>query len=174
MNNRTTASPLRLAVPLFALLAAALAPREALAQFRLSGLAGVEHIGGNGVSSTMVQYRAEATVAFIPWFHGGAYVQGLSAFSGNAGTGYGIGGLATFRPSLPGTSIDPMGYASIGYQRAPAGAVFASNATVELGGGLAWHVLPIVDLELRGGYVGLLGSDGMNGFSVAAGLSLHP
>lgn len=156
-----------------AALAVTLPAREAQAQFRLSALGGVERISGNGQSSTMVMVRAEATASLIPWLHGGLFVHSLSPTEAGK-TGYGLGGIVALRPSLPGTSVDPMGYASLGYQRAPVGSEFATGALLEVGAGLAFHLMPILDLDLRGGYAGILGSEGMNGFSVMGGLSLHP
>lgn len=158
---------------LAAALAVMLPAREAQAQVRLSALGGVEHIGGNGQSTTMVMVRGEATLSLIPWLHGGVFVHSLSPTDPGK-TGYGLGAIVALRPALPGTSVDPMGYASIGYQRAPVGAEFATGALVEVGAGLAFHLIPILDLDLRAGYAGILGSEGMNGFSVLAGLSLHP
>lgn len=170
--NTTAASLLRLAAPLLVAAAFVAAPREAHAQFRASAYGGIEHLRSDGQGYTLVQYRAEATFGFVPWFHGGAYVQGLSpTYDGKLG--WGAGAIAAFRPALPGTPIDPMVFASLGYQSAPTGTGLRNALTVELGAGLVWHAFTILDFELRGTYVGLTGSSGLNGFAVAAGLSLH-
>ncbi len=173
MKHKAPAFVTRCLAPLAIVVGVALAPREARAQFRLGAYGGVERISGGGSASTMFMARAEGAVGLLPWFQVGAYGETLSG--GDQGkTGWGAGAIATLRPSLPGFSIDPMGYASAGYQRAPAGAPFNAGFLFEVGGGLSWHVIPVLDLELRGGYVGLFGDDGMNGFNVFAGLSLHP
>lgn len=173
MNKHSKVRCLGAIAPLMVLVGALLAPREASAQFRASAYGGVERIAGNGQSSVSFMARAEGTVGFIPWLQAGAYVETLSGFDGGK-TGWGAGALATLRPGLPGTSIDPMGYASAGYQRAPAGSIFSSGFLFELGAGLSWHAMPVLDVELRGGYVGLFGDDKMHGFSAGLGLSLHP
>lgn len=163
--NRTLA-----ALPLVSALAVLAAPSDAHAWFRGGGYIGVEHLRGQGGSVTLLQYRAEGSFALVPWFHLGLYAQGLSPL-GDGKTGWGGGLLAAFRPALPGTSIDPMGYASLGFQRVPGGAGFVSSFTLELGGGAVWHVMPFFDLEARAGYVGLTGN--LDGFSVAIGAALH-
>lgn len=169
MKKHAMARCLGLLAPLMVFFAA---PREANAQLRASAYLGAERISGGGQSSTTFMARAEGTVSFLPWFAAGAYAESLSPFD-EGKTGWGVGAVATLRPMLPGTPIDPMGYASIGYQRAPAGSVFNGGALFELGAGLSWHVATVLDLELRGGYVGLFGDDKMHGFSGALGLSLH-
>lgn len=173
MKHSTYARWFGVTAPALALLGVMAAPREAGAQVRASAYLGAERIAGGGQSSATFVARAEATMSFIPWFQAGIYGQTLSPFE-DASTGWGLGAIATLRPGLPGTTIDPMGYASIGYQRAPTGVVFNSGPLFELGGGLSWHLIPVLDLELRAGYVGLFGDDKMHGFSGAIGLSLHP
>ena len=163
---------LRLAAPIAVVAALVAAPRAAHAQFRASAYGGVEHLRSDGQGYTLVQYRGEATFGFLPWFHAGAYAQGLSpTFDGKLG--WGAGAVAAFRPALPGTPIDPMAFATLGYQSAPTGTGLRNALTVELGVGLVWHAFTVLDLELRGTYVGLTGSSGLNGFAIAAGLSLH-
>lgn len=149
------------------------APAAADAQVRASVFGGALHLPRDGAPSTRFVARAEATFSLIPWLHLGAYGQALPG-SANEGTGYGLGGLLAFRPLLPLTPIDPMAYASIGYQRAPSGAALSEGAMFELGGGLVWHAASILDVELRGGYVGFVPREAEHGFTVAAGLSLHP
>lgn len=166
------ASSLTLAAAL-AFGAALLGPRDAHAQVRASAHLGLERISGGGRSSAMFVGRVEGTVSLIPWLHLGLYAQGLNG-GGEGKTGWGGGLLAALRPGIPGTTIDPMGYASVGYQRAPTGAVFNSGPVFEVGGGLSWHILPLIDLEARAGYVGLVGDSTMHGFSAVLGLSLHP
>lgn len=173
MKTNTLTRSLGLIAPLMLALAVAAAPRDAHAQFRASGYLGYQRITGGGNASGTFVARAEATVGFIPWLQAGLYGESLSPFS-EGKTGWGLGAVATLRPMLPGTSIDPMGYASIGYQRAPVGSVFAGGPLFEVGAGLSWHVIPVLDIELRGGYVGLFDDNGLHGFSASAGVSLHP
>lgn len=173
MNNKTRSQRLAFLAPVIVALAVAAAPRDAHAQFRASAYAGYQRIAGGGNASGTFLARAEATVGFIPWLQAGLYGESLSPFS-EGKTGWGLGAVATLRPMLPGTSIDPMGYASIGYQRAPVGSVFAGGPLFEVGAGLSWHVIPLLDVELRGGYVGLFDNQSLHGFSAAVGLSLHP
>jgi hypothetical protein len=163
------------AVALGAFGAVAFAPREADAQVRASAFAGVERLGGGGRSSTMFMARAEGTFSLIPWLHLGAYGQLLSGFDGDNKSGWALGGLVALRPRLPGTSWDPMGYVSLGYQRTPVDNKFESGVGLDIGGGIAWRFLPLLDFEARGGFTQLFGSgDNMSGFHVALGLSLHP
>jgi hypothetical protein len=161
----------RLLVPAAAALCAAMAPRDAHAIVRAGGLVGVEHIRGSNGNGTMFQYRLEGAFTVAPWVQLGGYFQGLTPFEENR-TGWGGGAMVALRPSLPVTSVDPMGYATIGYQRAPAGTALHNAFTVELGGGLVYHASSLVDLELRAGYVGLLNSS-LHGFTGNVGLSLN-
>ncbi len=173
MHHTLRHAPKLLAAAALAVLATLHSPREAEAQVRVSAHLGLERIAGGGRTSTMFVGRAEGTVSLIPWLHLGLYAQGLNG-GGEGKTGWGGGLLAALRPGIPGTTIDPMGYASVGYQRAPTGAVFNSGPVFEVGGGLSWHILPLVDLEARAGYVGLVGDSTMHGFSAVLGLALHP
>ena len=66
-------------------------------------------------------------------------------------------------------------FGSLGYQRAPSGTVFNDGMFFEVGGGVAWRAAPVLDLELRGGFVGLVGGNrDLTGFTVGLGISLHP
>lgn len=154
-----------------AVMVAALAlPATAGAQVRATGLAGVDYMNRG---PTALSLRAEGTVSLIPWFHIGAYGTALSTLDQST-TGYSVGGLLALRPGIPGTSIDPMGFVSLGYQRTP-GDTYDSGAVLQLGGGLVFHTLPILDFELRAAYVQMLDSnDDATGFTGAVGLSLHP
>jgi hypothetical protein len=145
-------------------------PREACAIVRAGGFLGVEHIRGVN-NATMFQYRLEGALSVLPWVQVGGYLQGLSPFEGGK-TGWGGGAMIALRPSLPITSLDPMGYASLGYQRAPDGTALTNAFTVELGGGIVYHASRLIDLELRAGYVGLLNSS-LHGFTGGVGLSLN-
>ena len=145
-------------------------PATAGAQVRGTALVGVEWMNH---APTALSLRAEGTVSLIPWFHVGAYGTALSSLNDSA-TGYSVGGLVAFRPGIPGTSVDPMGFVSVGYQRSP-GDVWDSGAVMQLGGGLVLHTLPFLDLELRAAYVQMLASnEDSTGVTAAVGLSLHP
>jgi len=55
--------------------------------------------------------------------------------------------------------------------------VYRGGLFFELGGGLAWRPTSILDLdlELRGGFVGLVGGErDPTGFTAGLALSLHP
>lgn len=151
-------------------MAVAAVPSTAEAQVRATGLVGVDWYNR---SPTALSLRVEGTASLIPWFHIGAYGAALSALDDST-TGYSVGGLLALRPGIPGTRVDPMAYASLGYQRTP-GDVWDSGAVLHLGGGLVVHTLPFLDLELRAAYVQMVGSnEDSSGFTAAAGLSLHP
>lgn len=145
-------------------------PATAGAQVRATGLVGVDWMNR---APTALSLRAEGTMSLIPWFHVGVYGTALSSLNQST-TGYSVGGLVAFRPGIPGTSVDPMGFASLGYQRTP-GDVWDSGAVLQLGGGLVFHTLPFLDIELRAAYVQMLASNDDNtGFTGAVGISLHP
>jgi len=151
-------------------LATAAVPSTAEAQVRATGLVGVDWYNR---APTALSLRVEGTFSLIPWIHLGAYGAALSALDDST-TGYSVGGLVALRPGIPGTSVDPMGFASIGYQRTP-GDVWDSGAVLQLGGGLVIHTLPFLDLELRAAYVQMVASnDDSSGFTAAAGISIHP
>ena len=171
MKQRNKVFSWSFVVPLAAALGALAAPRDAHAIIRGTGLLGVEHIRGSGGNGTMFQYRLEGAVSLAPWFQVGGYFQGLTPFE-QGKTGWGGGLMAALRPELPITPFDPMGYATIGYQRAPEGSSLTNAFTVELGGGLVYHAKSWLDFELRAGYVGLLNS-GLHGFTGNVGLSLN-
>ena len=145
-------------------------PATAGAQVRATGLVGVDYLNR---STTALSLRAEGTVSLVPWFHLGAYATALSPLDPST-SGYSVGGLVAFRPGIPGTSIDPMGFVSVGYQRTP-GDVWDSGAVLQVGGGLVFHLLPVLDLEARAAYVQMIdSSQDASGFTAALGLSLHP
>lgn len=145
-------------------------PATAGAQVRATGLVGVDTLSR---APTALSLRAEGTVSLIPWFHVGAYGAALNSLDQST-SGYSVGGLLAFRPGIPGTGVDPMGFASLGYQRTP-GDVWDSGAVLQLGGGLVFRALPFLDVELRAAYVQMLASDtDPTGFTGAIGLSLHP
>jgi hypothetical protein len=146
------------------------APRDAHAIVRVGGVLGVEHIRGNS-GATMFQYRLEGAFSIFPWVQLGGYAQGLSPLGGGK-TGWGGGAMLTLRPALPVTRIDPMGFATLGFQRAPDGTALVNSFTVEVGGGLVYHTRVHLDLELRAGYVGILNA-GLHGFTGGVGLSLN-
>lgn len=170
MKQRSKVFSWSFVVPLAAALGALAVPRDAHAIVRVGGLLGVEHVRGAN-NATMFQYRAEGAVSIFPWVQIGGYFQGLSPFEGGK-TGWGGGAMLALRPALPVTPIDPMGYATIGYQRAPDGTSLTNSFTAELGGGLVYHANSLIDLELRAGYVGLLNSS-LHGFTGNVGLSLN-
>nr|MBK7066548.1 hypothetical protein [Deltaproteobacteria bacterium] len=144
-------------------------PATAGAQVRVTGLAGVDWMNR---APTSLSLRAEGTLSPIPWLHVGAYATSLSALE-QSGSGYSVGGLAALRPGIPGTSVDPMAFVSLGYQRTP-GETWERGAVLQVGGGLVFHTLPFLDLELRAAYVQSLESSDSNGLTAAVGLSLHP
>jgi hypothetical protein len=145
-------------------------PATAGAQVRATGLVGVDWMNH---APSALSLRAEGTVSLIPWFHIGVYGTALSSLN-QTSTGYSVGGVLALRPGIPGTSVDPMAFASVGYQRTP-GDVWDSGAVLQLGGGLVFHTLPFLDLELRAAYVQMLASnEDSTGLTAAIGLSLHP
>jgi len=145
-------------------------PATAGAQVRATGLVGVDWMNH---APSALSLRAEGTVSLIPWFHIGAYGTALSSLN-QSSTGYSVGGVLALRPGIPGTSVDPMAFASVGYQRTP-GDVWDSGAVLQLGGGLVFHTLPFLDLELRAAYVQMLASnEDSTGLTAAFGISLHP
>lgn len=125
---------------------------------------GVQHFGQPG---TYAMARAEGSVGVVPWFHLGGYAQLLEGL-GRAEGGWGAGAIAALRPQIPGFKVDPMAFATLGYQRVGAG----DGLTVELGGGLAWHVAEVLDIELRGAWVNIASSGAPSGFHATLGLSL--
>ncbi len=155
-------------------LASLAAPSEAHAQFRATVHLGVEHLASQGNGTTMLQMRGEAMVSTKPWLDVGLYGQRLEAFDARSEGGWGVGGLVTLRP-MTMTSFAPLAFGSLGYQRAPSGAVFNDGMFFEVGGGVAWRAASVLDLELRGGFVGLVGGNrDLTGFTVGLGISLHP
>lgn len=145
-------------------------PATAGAQVRATGLVGVDWMNH---APSALSLRAEGTVSLIPWFHIGVYGTALSSLN-QTSTGYSVGGVLALRPGIPGTSVDPMAFASVGYQRTP-GDVWDSGAVMQFGGGLVFHALPFLDLELRAAYVQMLASNqDSTGLTAAIGLSLHP
>lgn len=161
--NLPTRTSFLLAAPLLA--AAMLCPSTSHAIVRLQGVAGVQHMFGNqGLTAGLL--RAEGTVSLIPWLHLGAYGQGLFDFDGGR-SGYGGGGMLALRPALPLTPIDPMGFATLGYQRLGDG---RSGFTYELGAGLVYHANDFVDFEARASWVHITGAD-VGGFTGGVGLA---
>lgn len=149
-------------------------PTEAHAQFRATVHLGVEHLAAQGNGTTVLQMRGEALVSAKPWLDVGLYGQRLEAFDARSEGGWGVGALVTLRPTTL-TSFAPIAFGSLGYQRAPSGAVFNDGMFFEVGGGVAWRAAPVLDLELRGGFVGLVGGDrDLTGFTAGLGISLHP
>ena len=145
-------------------------PATAGAQVRATGLVGVDWLSR---TQTALSLRGEGTVSLIPWFHIGVYGTALTNLD-QSSTGYSVGGLLAVRPGIPGTSVDPMGFASVGYQRTP-GNVWDSGAVLQLGGGLVFHAAPFLDFELRAAYVQMLASNSdSSGVTAAVGISLHP
>jgi len=164
-----------LLAPLFALAALAL-PAVSHAQFRATAHLGVEHLSCDGADTTMLQMRAEASVRTADLVDIGGYAQRLQRFDAQGEqSGWGLGVLATFRPK-PEQTVGVLAYGSLGYQRAPEGnGVYRGGLFFELGGGLAWRPTSILDLELRGGFVGLVGGErDLTGFTAGLALSLHP
>ncbi len=156
-------------------LAAFAAPAVGHAQVRATAHLGVERLVRGDDSSALMQLRAEVTVSRSSWFDVGGSAQHLQGF-GVQGmqTGWGAGVLAMMRP-LPAAALGPLVYGSLGYQRAPDGVVFRDGAFVELGAGLAWRPAPVLDLEARGGFVGLLGGQSaVTGFTAGVALPVHP
>lgn len=171
---KLAAAPSLLA-PVFALAALAL-PAVSHAQFRATAHVGVEHLARGGADTTMLQMRAEASVRGADMVDLGGYAQRLQRLdAGGEQSGWGLGVLATFRPR-PQDTVGLLAYGSLGYQRAPEGDnVYRSGLFFELGGGLAWRPAEIIDLELRGGFVGLVGGErDLTGFTAGLAVSLHP
>lgn len=159
MNNRR-ASTLAAAVVLGVVTLAS--PAEAIVRIGADG--GIQHFGQQG---TYAMARAEVSVGVIPWFHLGGYAQLLEGL-GHAEGGWGAGAVAAFRPSIPGFKLDPLAFATAGYQRVGAGSGF----TVELGAGVAWHVAGFLDIELKGAWVNIAASGAPSGFQGTLGLAL--
>ena len=167
-------SPSRLA-PLFALAALSL-PAVAHAKFRANVNLGVEHLARDGAATTMLQMRAEATVRTADALDIGGYAQRLERLDARERDGgYGFGVIAALRPR-PRDTVGLLAFGSLGYQRAPEGDnVYRDGLFFELGGGLAYRPASIVDLELRGGFVGLVGGErDLTGFTAGLAISLHP
>lgn len=137
-------------------------PAEAIVRVGVDG--GIQHFGANG---TYAMGRAEASVGALPWFHLGGYAQLLEGFGNHEG-GWGAGAVASFRPGIPGFKLDPMAFASAGYQRIGV----ARGFTVELGAGVSWHVASFIDLELRGAWVNIAERGAPSGFSGTLGIAL--
>lgn len=169
--KRNTATALL--APMLALATLA-APAVAQAQFRVGAQAGVEHLARDGAHSTMLQARAEFGVRVTRSLDLGGYAQYLvNTDMQGPGNGWGCGALVTLRP-MEDSPWAPLAYGSVGYQRAPEGAVFQSGVFFELGGGVAWRPLPVLDIELRGGFAGLAGGEqALTGFNAALAVSLH-
>lgn len=164
-----------LLAPVFALAALAL-PAVSHAQFRATAHLGVEHLARGGADTTMLQMRAEASVRGADMVDLGGYAQRLQRFDAQGEqSGWGLGVLATFRPR-PQDTVGVLAFGSLGYQRAPEGdGVYRDGLFFEIGGGLAWRATSILDLELRGGFVGLVGGErDLTGFTAGLAVSLHP
>lgn len=166
-------TPHALLAPLIALGLLA-APSVAHAQFRAGAQVGIEHLARDGSSSTMVQTRAEFGVRVARSLDLGGYAQYLlNTDMQGPRNGWGVGAVVTLRP-MEDSMWAPLAYGSVGYQRAPDGAVFRDGVFFELGGGLSWRPLPVLDIEARGGFVGLAGGEReLTGFNAALAVSLH-
>ena len=119
-----------------------------------------------GARAVVAAPAPTGTVSLIPWLHAGVYGQGLFDFDGGP-SGYGVGGMLALRPALPLTPVDPMGFATLGYQRLGDG---RSGFTYELGAGLAYHANDFIDLEARASWVHITGAD-IGGFTGSVGLA---
>jgi hypothetical protein len=160
-----------LMAPLLTAITLVAAPSRAQAEIRVTGILGVQGISGNNLRSTTFVARAEGTLSLAPWFRGGAYVQSLAGGDGGR-AGFGAGALFAIRPSFPLLPFDPYGYASLGFQRAPTGAVYSSGFSTELGFGITIRLSRLFDMEIRGGYVGLFSGEPLNGYSAGLGLAI--
>lgn len=138
-------------------------PAEAIVRVGASG--GIQHLGGG--NGTYGLGRAEVSVGVIPWFHLGGYAQLLEGF-GNARGGWGAGAEAAFRPGIPGFKLDPMAFATAGYQRLGVWEGFV----VELGAGLTWHVSELFKVEARGQWVNFTDTGSPSGFTGTLGIAL--
>jgi hypothetical protein len=144
-----------------------LAPAMASAQLRASAFGGVEAMRRDGATAVG---RVEATLAFLPFLHFGAYLSGTRDFN-EARSVPSVGGLVAFRPPMPFTRWSPMAFASYGWMRQGDD----DGTMLQLGGGLVRQTLPFLDFELRGAFVQHMGlQQGNTGVQIALGLSLHP
>ncbi len=158
-----------------------MAPREAAAQVRVNGLAGMQHLGVNGpqtTGGTTGTLRVEGALSLFPWIEAGAYGEVLSDFSGGS-SGTDFGGIVAVRPHIPTSSVDPLVFASVGYLKYPIGnSALTGGWEGQLGAGLTFHVNPWVDVEGRVALVEMLSQDSSvldtHGFAASAGISLHP
>lgn len=137
-------------------------PAEAVVRVGVDG--GIQHFSPGG---TYAMARAEGSVGVIPWVQLGGYAQLLEGL-GNTEGGWGAGAVAALRPGIPGFKVDPMAFASAGYQRVGV----ARGFTVELGAGLSWHVSSFIDLELRGAWVNIAERGAPSGFTGTLGVAL--
>lgn len=164
-----------LLAPVFSLAALAL-PAVSHAQFRASAGVGVEHLTRDGADTTMLQLRAEASMRAVSGLDLGGYAQRLDSLDARVHqAGYGLGVMAAFRP-MPQATLGVLAFGSLGYQRAPENDnVYRDGLFFELGGGIAYRPASILDLELRGGFVGLVGGErDLTGFTAGLAISLHP
>ncbi|MFO0627713.1 MAG: hypothetical protein U0325_19045 [Polyangiales bacterium] len=139
------------------------APADAVVRVGVSG--GVQHLlNGRG---TYGLGRVEASAGVLPWVHLGGYAQLLEGFDRAQG-GWGAGGELAFRPSIPGFRVDPMAFATAGYQRLGVWEGFV----VELGAGLTWHVSDLFKVEARGQWVNFTDQGAPSGFTGTLGLAL--
>lgn len=139
------------------------APAGAVVRVGVSG--GVQHLG-NG-QGTYGLGRLEGSAGVFPWVHLGGYAQLLEGFDRAQG-GWGAGGEIAFRPAIPGFRVDPMAFATAGYQRLGVWEGFV----VELGAGLTWHVSELFKVEARGQWVNFTDRGSPSGFTGALGLAL--
>ena len=106
----------------------------------------------------------------------GGYAQRLDSLDARVHqAGYGLGVMAAFRP-MPQATVGLLAFGSLGYQRAPENDnVYRDGLFFELGGGIAYRPASVLDLELRGGFVGLVGGErDLTGFTAGLAISLHP
>lgn len=138
-------------------------PAEAVVRLGVSG--GIQHLG-NG-QGTYGLGRIEGSAGVFPWVHLGGYAQLLEGFDRAQG-GWGAGGELAFRPAIPGFRVDPMAFATAGYQRLGVWEGFV----VELGAGLTWHVSELFKIEARGQWVNFTDRGSPSGFTGTLGLAL--
>lgn len=137
-------------------------PAEAIVRAGVAG--GVQHLGS--ADGTYGLARAEASAGVIPWLHLGGYAQLLLGF-GDARGGWGAGAMLALRPGIPGFKVDPMAFATAGYQRLG----IAEGFALELGAGLTWHASEMVKLEARGQWVNFTARGAPSGFAGTLGIA---
>jgi len=138
-------------------------PAEAVVRVGVSG--GIQHLG-NG-QGTYGLGRAEASAGIFPWVHLGGYAQLLEGFDRAQG-GWSAGAELAFRPAIPGFRVDPMAFATAGYQRLGVW----EGLVVELGAGLTWHVSDLFKVEARGQWVNFTDRGSPSGFAGTLGIAL--